>query len=131
MRIESFAIAEKMRIFPEHHAALINLDRDELNRFGYKKGDTEGLVNKPLAIPGIIYVAYMREETEYIKVSMRSLGDFPVNRLCTDYYSGGGHLNAAGGEFVGTIDEAVSIFEASLDDNMKYISEQSLKYANR
>lgn len=131
MRIESYAIAEKMRIFPEYHAAIITLDRDELNRFGYKKGDTEGLVNKPLAIPGIIYVAYMREETEYIKVSMRSLGDFPVNRLCTDYYNGGGHQNAAGGEFVGTLDEAARIFEDSLQSNMQYISEASLKYANR
>lgn len=131
MRIESFAIAEKMQIFADHHAALITLSRDELNRFGYKKGDTEGLVNKPLAIPGIIYVAYLREESEYIKVSMRSLGDFPVNRLCTDYYGGGGHQNAAGGEFVGTLDECAQIFINSLDDNQKYITEASLKYANR
>lgn len=131
MRLESFAIAEKMELFADDHAALITLDRDELNRFDYKKGDTEGLVNKPLAIPGIVYSCYLREETGYIKVSMRSLGDFPVDLLCKRHYNGGGHLNASGGEFTGTLDEAARIFRESLAENRKYITEEALQYARR
>jgi phosphoesterase RecJ-like protein len=131
MRLESFAIAERMELFADNHAALITLTREDLNRFGYKKGDTEGLVNKPLAIPGVVYSAYFREETDYIKVSMRSVSDFPVDLLCKEHYSGGGHLNAAGGEFRGTMEEAVRIFKENLEQNNQLISPEALGYACR
>lgn len=131
MRLESFAIAERMELFPENHAALIVLTREDLNRFGYKKGDTEGLVNKPLAIPGVVYSAYFREETEYIKVSMRSVSDFPVDLLCKEHYSGGGHQNAAGGEFRGSMEDAIRIFKESLEKNNQLISPEALGYACR
>ena len=75
-----------MEVFNEYNAALITITRSELNRFGYRKGDTEGLVNVPLSIPGIIYSAYLRDEDTYVKVSMRSRGDFPVNRICSDHF---------------------------------------------
>lgn len=41
-----------------------------------------------------------------IKVSLRSVGSFPCNRLATEFFNGGGHLNASGGEFYGTLEEA-------------------------
>ena len=127
LRIQGFALAEKMEVFHEMHAALVTLSREDLNRFSYQKGDTEGLVNKPMAIPGILYSCYLRQETDYIKVSMRSLGDFPVNRICEEYFGGGGHLNAAGGEFYGTMDECVSLFKKILNDNYeKYIATSSI-----
>ncbi len=131
MRLESYAIAERMELFSDNHAALITLSRDDLNRFGYKKGDTEGLVNRPLAIPGVVYSAYFREEADYIKVSMRSISDFPVDLLCKRYFSGGGHLNAAGGEFRGTMEEAVRVFKESLESNNQLISIEALAYAGR
>jgi phosphoesterase RecJ-like protein len=131
MRLESYAIAERMELFADNHAALITLTRDDLNRFGYKKGDTEGLVNKPLAIPGVVYSAYFREESDYIKVSMRSISDFPVDLLCKKFYSGGGHQNAAGGEFRGTMEEAVRVFKENLDNNNQLISIEALGYAGR
>ena len=77
-----------------------------MNRFQYQKGDTEDLVNKPLTIPDITYSVFLREESDYVKVSTRSKGDFPVNLMCKEHFNGGGHLNAAGGEFYGTIEEA-------------------------
>lgn len=122
LRIQGFALAERMTVFEDGHAALIVLTREDLNKFNYTKGDTEGLVNKPLAIPGILYSCYLREEKDYIKVSMRSLGDFPVNKVCSDHFNGGGHLNAAGGEFFGTMDECVETFKSVLAFNKeKYI----------
>lgn len=98
-------------------AALITLSRDELNRFHYTKGDTEGLVNRPLAIPGVVYSAFLREEDGYVKVSMRSLGNFPVNEVCREYFGGGGHLNAAGGELPGTLENAAELFRSLLPTN--------------
>ena len=111
LRLNGYAIMEKLEIFPEHKAALITLTRKELNRFQYQKGDTESLVNKPLTMPDIVYSVFLREENDYIKVSARSKGDFPVNMLCERHYNGGGHLNAAGGEFYGTMEEAVDVFK--------------------
>ncbi len=117
MRLNSYALLEKMEVFPEAGAALITLSRDELNRFHYVKGDTEGLVNRPLAIPEVVYSCYLREEDGYVKVSMRSLGDFPVNELCHEYFGGGGHRNAAGGEFKGTLEQAADLFRSLLETN--------------
>lgn len=119
LRLNGYALYKKMEVFADMHAALICLTRDELNRFQYAKGDTEGLVNRPLAIPGVIYSAFLREEDGYVKVSMRSTGDFPVNILCKEHFGGGGHLNAAGGEFYGTLDECAAIFRSLLEENKK------------
>lgn len=99
----------KMQLFPEHKMALILLSKEELREFEYSKGDTEGLVNTPLAIPEVMWSVFMREDGEkMVKVSMRSKGDFSVSRVCEDAFGGGGHVNAAGGEFYGPLSDAVS-----------------------
>ena len=109
IRIMGYSQYAKMRVLPEHKAALITLSRDELNEFDYKKGDTEALVNVPLSVPGIVYSVYLREdEPDYVKVSMRSKGDFSVKEICECHFGGGGHKNAAGGEFHGSLGDAVA-----------------------
>jgi len=123
MRLNSYAILKKMEVWGDMGAALITLSREELNRFHYVKGDTEGLVNRPLAIPNVVYSAFLREEDGYVKVSMRSLDKFPVNELCKEHFGGGGHLNAAGGEFKGTLNEAANLFRSLLKTNKElYLS---------
>lgn len=116
VRLQGFAISEKMQLFPEQGAALITLSKDELERFNYCRGDTETLVNKPLAIPEIYWCVFLREDADKIKVSCRSQGDFSVSDICARYFNGGGHFNAAGGELTGTLDEAVAIFHQVLAD---------------
>lgn len=116
LRLQGYAISEKMQLFPDQGAALIVLDKSDLDRFNYNRGDTETLVNKPLAIPGIYWSVFMREDADRIKVSCRSQGDFSVSDICSRYFNGGGHENAAGGEFYGTIDEAVQAFRQVLAD---------------
>ena len=110
LRINGYALGEKMDVFPQWGAALISLTYEEIQRFGYTRGDTEGLVNMPLEVPGIICSIYLREDKPgFVKVSSRSRYDYPVNELCSRYFGGGGHLNAAGGEFYGTIEQAAEI----------------------
>lgn len=128
IRLNAYALLEKMELWPEYGAALISLNREELNNFHYVKGDTEGLVNRPLEIPEIQYSAFMREEEGFVKVSMRSLGDFPVNELCSEYFNGGGHLNASGGEFKGTLDECTALFRSLVKDlHSKYLKDKKNK----
>lgn len=107
LRIIGHALAENMELLPEARGALITLDKSELERYNYQKGDTEGLVNKPLQVPDVRWSVFLREDATCVKVSMRSQGDFAVDTLCSEYFGGGGHLNAAGGEFYGTLPEAV------------------------
>lgn len=113
MRLCAYAVYEKMELFPGG-AAMISLSRNELNTYHYVKGDTEGLVNEPLAIDGIKMSVFLREEKDMIKVSLRSKGDFAVNVIASEHFNGGGHKNAAGGEFFGTLEAACEKFREIL-----------------
>lgn len=118
LRLMGYVLYEKMRVFPEQHAALITLSREEMARFNFNKGDSEGLVNIPLQMKGIYFSAFLREDTEkdLIRVSLRSQGTFPCNKFAAQYFGGGGHLNASGGQHNGTLAEAVAIFEKALEE---------------
>lgn len=118
LRLMGYVLYEKMRVFPERHAALITLSRAEMQRFNFNKGDTEGLVNIPLQMKGIYFSAFLREDTEkdLIRVSLRSQGTFPCNKFASSYFHGGGHLNASGGQFDGTLQDAVAVFEKGLEE---------------
>lgn len=110
-------VLSNMRVYPEYNSALISLTKDEQGRFDYIKGDSEGFVNIPLSIKNVCFSCFLREDTEkrMIKISLRSVGSFPCNRVAAEYFNGGGHLNASGGEFSGTMDEAVKVFEEALE----------------
>lgn len=116
MRLNCYAIAEKMRLFPSHKASLTILDKRDLRKFNYQVGDTEALANMPLAIPTVVWSVLFREERGFVKVSMRSEGDFHVNTLCAKYFNGGGHANAAGGEYHGPLRGAIDTFHQILRD---------------
>lgn len=118
LRLMGYVLYEKMRVFPEYHAALITLSREEMARFNFNKGDSEGLVNIPLQMKGVHFSAFLREDTEkeLIRVSLRSQGTFPCNKFAAQYFGGGGHLNASGGQHDGTLQEAIEIFEKSLEE---------------
>ncbi len=115
LRLQGYALSQKMQVFPEKHVAVIALSKAELAEYGYAKGDTEGLVNKPLAIPGVVWSVFLREDADKVKVSMRSEGDFAVNELCSQYFGGGGHLNAAGGDSHDPLDKALDVVYGIID----------------
>lgn len=116
LRLMGYVLYEKMEVFRNFNAALIWLTKNEQRKFQYRKGDTEGFVNIPLSMEGIRFSCFLREDTEknMIKVSLRSVGTFPCNQLASEFFNGGGHLNASGGEFYGTMDEAIELFKRAL-----------------
>jgi phosphoesterase RecJ-like protein len=111
-----YVLYEKMKIYPEKQTALITLSKAELERFNYVAGDSEGFVNLPLSIEGVHFSTFIREDKDYIKISLRSVGDFPCNQFASQYFNGGGHKNASGGEFYGSLEEAIAVFEKGLDE---------------
>lgn len=114
LRLLGYALSEKMVIFPEYHAAYISLTREELKRFNFKIGDTEGFVNYPLSIEGIVFSTFFMENEDKIKISFRSTGSFAVNEFSALHFSGGGHHNAAGGESKLSLKESVDKWIALL-----------------
>ncbi|WP_455102898.1 DHH family phosphoesterase [Phocaeicola abscessus] len=116
LRLQGYVLYHKMHVFPGFRAALIYLDRAEQKRFHYAKGDTEGFVNIPLTIKNIVFSAFIREDTEkeVIKISLRSVGTFPCNKVASEFFNGGGHLNASGGEYYGKLDDALTLFKQAL-----------------
>lgn len=111
VRMVGYLLSEKMVVNLEHHGAYITLTSAEKNRFNHQIGDTEGIVNIPLTIEGVDFSAMLMQTSECIKLSLRSVGDLDVNVIARQYYNGGGHRNAAGGKFFGTMDEAVALTE--------------------
>ncbi len=97
MKLMGLAL-QKITILPRFGAGYIVLSKKDLEGYDYQNGDTEGFVNLPLAIKGISVSAFFLEKEDYIKVSLRSRGNIPVNIIAKRFYDGGGHLNAAAGK---------------------------------
>ena len=116
LRLNAYALLKKMEVLSKGRAALITLTKTELEEFHYRKGDTEGLVNVPLEMPDVKLSVFMHEEPDFIKVSMRSKGNVPVNEICERHFGGGGHMNAAGGEFRGSMEACVACLKNVLGD---------------
>lgn len=121
LKIQAYAISECMEIIEKHRASIITLDKETLRNYHYEKGDTEGLVNMPLEIRGMVSSFFLREDPEFIRISARSQDGFPVSKVCEDLFGGGGHLQAAGAEFYGTLEECKAKIIASLPLYDKYL----------
>ena len=114
-RLHGYVMYKKLKMYKKHNAALITLENSELLRFYAVKGDTEGLVNQPLQIKGVRFSCFLREEQPgKINVSLRSVDDFPCNEVAAEFFNGGGHKNASGGELHCTMNEAVQLFASAL-----------------
>ena len=48
------------------------------------------------------------------KISFRSKGEFSVNQFSRNHFNGGGHDNAAGGKFDGSMKETLKFFKELL-----------------
>ena len=111
LRMMGYVLYEKMKVYPEQHAALITLSLEEMNRFHYVTGDTEGFVNLPLSIENVAFSVFIREDKDYVKISLRSVGDFPATSLQAVISMAADIKNASGGEFYGSLADAVAVFE--------------------
>ncbi|GGA86457.1 exopolyphosphatase [Flavobacterium palustre] len=104
---------QNLKVLPEHKTSYITLSQEELDRFNYVKGDTEGIVNYGLSIKGIQFTAIFIEnkDEKIIKISFRSQGGFDVNEFAREHFNGGGHRNAAGGKSEVSMEETIAKFE--------------------
>jgi phosphoesterase RecJ-like protein len=127
MRLMGYALNEKMVVMPAFHTAYIYLSKSDLDRYNFKQADSEGFVNMPLTIDGIIFSVLFLERGDHVKLSLRSRSNFPVNRFASLYFSGGGHMNAAGGKSPVSLDEALEYFESLLPLHSGQLKDAYLK----
>ena len=118
LRLQGFALNQRMVVLPEFRTAYIYLSKEDLKTYNHVKGDTEGFVNMPLSIKGINFAALFIEKDSFIKLSFRSKGQFPSNEFASLYFSGGGHLNASGGEYTDTLENTIVYFLEVLKENV-------------
>ncbi len=117
MRLLGFCLSERLVVKEALHTAFISLSIEDMKRFNYQEGDTEGVVNYALAIKNIRLAALFMERDDHVKVSLRSTGSLDVNRLARQYFQGGGHMNAAGGKTHQSLQQSIEDFVAMLQEN--------------
>ncbi len=117
LKFRGYLMSRKLRVISSLHASYYTVTREELERYKFVKGDLEGLVNEPLRIKGHKLSISLREDTEdtsRILVSLRSVDDFPCNKMAEQFFNGGGHLNASGGRLFCSIQEAEVIAQKAI-----------------
>lgn len=117
IRLTGYILYEKLNFYANNRASVFTLTRDEMKRFNFIRGDAEGLVNMPLQVKGMRLSISLREDTErdVIRVSLRSVDDFPCNKMAAEFFNGGGHLNASGGELPFPLSEAIKTAKRAIE----------------
>ncbi|MBT8323779.1 MAG: bifunctional oligoribonuclease/PAP phosphatase NrnA [Winogradskyella sp.] len=103
---------QNLRLLTEFNTVYITLSQEELDAHNFRKGDTEGFVNYGLSIKDVVLAVIFIEnkQEDIIKISLRSKGTFSVNDFARTHFSGGGHINAAGGRSELDLSETVEKF---------------------
>ena len=113
-RLFGYAINRKMEVIQDGTVAYMSLMENEMRRFQFQQGDSEGFVNYALTIKKVKMSAMFLAHRKFIRVSLRSRGDVDVNVFARRYFGGGGHRNAAGGKSFVTMEETIRHFERSV-----------------
>ena len=98
----------------------MKITRDDFAVTDAVESDTENFVNFSLSVEGVKIGLLFIELEEGFKVSFRSKGKIPVNKLAAEF-GGGGHINAAGAR----------IIDYSLMDLLPQILKKTEKYLDK
>jgi bifunctional oligoribonuclease and PAP phosphatase NrnA len=99
---------KSIELFYEGKVCVMTLRRRDFEEIGAVNEDVEDIVEKSMAIEGVVIGILLSEHTskEEIRVSFRSKGDISVRDIAVEF-NGGGHKNAAGARFFNTaVDDA-------------------------
>ncbi len=113
-RLFGYVIHRKMKTLEKGKAAYMSLMEDEMRRYRFQQGDSEGFVNYPLTIKKVKMSAMFLAHHKFIRVSLRSRADVDVNLFARKYFNGGGHKNAAGGKSFVSMEETIEHYIRSV-----------------
>jgi phosphoesterase RecJ-like protein len=100
-------VQRSLELLSDNRLAVMQTRRTDFIETGARAGDTEALINIPLAIQTVQVSILLNEPLEggAIRVSLRSKGQVDVARFAQQF-GGGGHARAAGLKIEGTLAEA-------------------------
>lgn len=107
---------KQMVVMPHKKAVILYINKRQLFKNNYQKGDSEGFVNYGLSMNGMQLSIFLREDKDMIKVSLRSKGDLDVNEMARMHFNGGGHKNAAGGSLKLNMSDALDYTRSLLEN---------------
>lgn len=116
-RLMGYLLYVKMEVMRDLNASIMSLTNEERRQFKIRQGETDGYVNLPLQIERMRLSVFLREDTEkrgVVRVSLRSVDDFPCNQMSEEFFNGGGHKNASGGTIYGSMDEAIELVRKAI-----------------
>ena len=116
LRLLGHCLYNRMQILEDYKTGIITLNRKDYEEFDIQRGDTEGIVNFILKIRNINVAAFITEQPNIVKLSLRSKGDFSVQEIARKYFKGGGHKNASGGYSFGGLRATVNKFKEILPE---------------
>lgn len=114
LRFMGHCFTQKLKIIPAYKTAYITVSAQELIDFDIQTGETEGLVNYALNLKGIRFAALIIDRSKLVKMSFRSKGQIPANAFAREWFAGGGHRNAAGGQSTLSLDATEERFLTAL-----------------
>ncbi len=114
LRLLGHCLHNRMEILEEYNTGIITLTKDDYADFDISRGDTEGIVNYLLKIRNIKMAAFIMEQPTIVKISLRSKGDFSVQKIAQKHFRGGGHRNASGGASFQSLRSTVRRFKELL-----------------
>jgi len=113
LRLIGHCIANRMELLDEIQTGIIHLTKEDFKDFNIKRGDTEGIVNYILMMRKMRVAIFVTDQGN-IKLSFRSKGNVSVQELARDYFGGGGHRNASGGQSKRTLEETLNLLKEIL-----------------
>ena len=123
MEILGFCLTTALEIIPKYNTGMIVLTREDYKHFRIQRGDTEGIVNYILKVRRLKVAALISERDGFVKLALRSIGDFSVQEIATAHFGGGGHKNASGGfskmsfrDTVNKFKDVLPSYKAQLED---------------
>ena len=107
-------IRHRLVVSKKHGFAYLAIPRADFRKFNLGSGETGGLVQYIFNIEGVTVAVLLTEQKESVHLSFRSFGEKSVNKFATEHFNGGGHKNAAGGIYHGTLPKATEKLDALL-----------------
>jgi bifunctional oligoribonuclease and PAP phosphatase NrnA len=117
-----YILSNKMEVLEGLNTVVISITADELKQYNIKTGDTEGLVNYGLSIKGIELAVLIIDRSVLVRMSFRSKDRFPASQFAREFFQGGGHFNAAGGQSTLSLDETVAKFKQAILSYKEYLT---------
>jgi phosphoesterase RecJ-like protein len=123
IRLLGYCLTVRLTVLEEYATSFIYLTQEDLDRFGYKHGDVDGIVNYGLAMEKVRFSSLLYQKEDRIRMSFRSKGNFDTNEFARKYFNGGGHKNASGGNFYQSMDEAITAFIEAVKESKNQLTQ--------